>query len=240
MKYTLSIVSHESGPLVTELLKDLRRHLVPEIEIILTFNVPEDESFLANFGDLPIRVIRNKREPLGFGANHNRAFAASAGQWFVVVNPDVRLPNCPLSALASVCAIDDVGACAPLVMSPAGIMEDSLRRFPTITKLLRRVLLKQRRADYTPDTREAQAVDWAAGMFVMFRRQAFAAVNGFDTRYFMYFEDADICRRLWANGWSVQFVPQAQVIHAAQRASHRSRQHLKWHLRSAIRFLLRF
>jgi GT2 family glycosyltransferase len=75
-------------------------------------------------------------------------------------------------------------------------------------------------------------------MFVMFRREAFDAVRGFDERYFMYFEDADICRRLWSRGLKVLYVPAATVVHDARRRSHRDPQHLRWHLRSALRFLV--
>ena len=238
MKSTLSIVSHNSGAQVDQLLGDLHRLLPAETEIILTINVPEDERFLRSHAGLPITVLRNVR-PLGFGANHNQAFAVSRGQAFIIVNPDVRLNDSPFDALAgAMSSVMHAGACAPVVVAPDGNMEDSVRRFPSVLRLVRRVVLGRRSADYDPRGKTRPiSIDWAAGMFVMFDRAAFVAVGGFDTRYFMYFEDADVCRRLHATGWDVLLTPDAQVVHAAQRASRRSARHLSWHLRSALRFL---
>ena len=104
-------------------------------------------------------------------------------------------------------------------------------------RLLRRVVLRDRALDYEWQGR-SQAVDWVAGMFVMFRREAFAQVQGFDDqRFFMYFEDVDICRRLKGLGWDVRVQPAVRVVHDAQRASARQLKHLWWHLTSAARYL---
>ena len=75
-------------------------------------------------------------------------------------------------------------------------------------------------------------------MFVVFRREAYQEVGGFDDRrFFMYLEDADICRRLAREGWKVLVNPNVQVIHMAQRASRRNLKHMRWHITSAFRFL---
>lgn len=236
MQFSLSIVSHRSGALVAQLLHDLRSYMPSESEIILTFNVQEDDSFLCDFTDLPIRVIRNTTQQ-GFGENHNHAFKVSSGRFFVVLNPDIRLIESPFSTLLEVAMQPGIGVCAPLVVSPQNTIEDSARRFPTLTRLLRRRLFGQLTSDYVPNNEKPIPVDWIAGMFLVFRRETFAEIRGFDTRYFMYFEDVDICRRCWRRGYQVVWVPKARVIHNAQRASHRSAQHLRWHLRSALRFL---
>ncbi|MGH8765371.1 MAG: glycosyltransferase, partial [Burkholderiales bacterium] len=83
----------------------------------------------------------------------------------------------------------------------------------------------------------SQAVDWVAGMFMLFRSDAFRAAGGFDESYFMYYEDVDICRRIGAAGRSVTYNPAAEVIHAAQRASRRKPRLALYHLASALRFL---
>ena len=73
-------------------------------------------------------------------------------------------------------------------------------------------------------------------MFVLFRKEAWESVKGFDERYFMYFEDVDICRRLRRCGWEVKYDCRVTVQHDAQRASLRNLQHLRWHMRSALRY----
>jgi GT2 family glycosyltransferase len=78
-------------------------------------------------------------------------------------------------------------------------------------------------------------------MFVVFRQDAFLKIDGFDERrFFMYLEDADICRRLLDNGWKTLINPSEQVIHMAQRASRRNLKHMRWHAVSAFRFLSGF
>ena len=63
-------------------------------------------------------------------------------------------------------------------------------------------------------------VDWVSGACVLVRRDAFVGVGGFDERYFMYWEDADLCRRLRAHGHTIRIVPAASAVH---RVGHSSR-----------------
>jgi GT2 family glycosyltransferase len=80
--------------------------------------------------------------------------------------------------------------------------------------------------------------DWIAGMFMLFRSELFREVGGFDERYFLYYEDVDLCFRLRQHGYEVILVPDARAVHFAQRQSHRNLRYLLWHVRSLVRFLL--
>lgn len=225
--------------LIRHLLLDIQRGVDCSFEIILTLNVPEDESFLDVVKDLPIVVIRNVAAK-GFGANHNAAFFASRGGHFVVMNPDIRSKNLVLSPLLLALNKPRVGACGPIVLSASGGVEDNARRFPSLWRLTQRLVKRIGNGTRTPDYPHHNYsinVDWLAGMFVMFHRDAFKEVRGFDERFFMYMEDADICRRLWLSGWEIRLCPETTVIHEAQRASRRNLKHMKWHLRSAFRYL---
>ncbi|HEY4083309.1 MAG TPA: glycosyltransferase [Burkholderiaceae bacterium] len=238
LRLSLSIVSHGQWALVRQLLDDLARLSPPDIEVILTANIPE-EDYSYPTCPFPIRCIRNTT-PKGFGANHNAAFRVARGQYFAVVNPDIRLPTLDLELLLRPLADPSVAAVAPVVLSVAGTVEDSVRCFPTISRLTRRVVLRQRAPDYQWG-REPISVDWAAGMFIAFRSEAYQAVGGFDdSRFFMYFEDVDICARLSKKGFRILLQPQVSVIHDARRDSHRSLKHLRWHLTSAVRYLSGF
>lgn len=234
-KLSLSIVSHGQGHLVAHLLDDLIRLSPGDIEVLLTMNLPEDENFYPSC-PFPVRVIRNAT-PQGFGANHNAAFEQSKGRFFAVVNPDIRLPSLNVEQLLNPMRDPKVGAVAPVVLNSAGGIEDSIRRFPTIAGLARRVLFKQRVLDYEWKTNPID-VDWSAGMFVVFRRESYQEVRGFDhQRFFMYMEDVDICQRLKETGYRVVLQPAVSVIHYAQRASRRSFKHMRWHLTSVFRYL---
>ena len=234
-KLVISIVSHGQLQLIKNLLFDIRESITDDYKIILTINIPEDEACLSDFADLPIFILRN-RCALGFGANHNQAFSNHPCVFFLVVNPDIRLNGFNLHILLQNFSRSDVGAIAPRVLSSAGKIEDNARKFPTFMRLLKRFFLRIRENDYLLIA-PSFSVDWCAGMFVAFRGSAFRQASGFDNRYFMYMEDADICRRLKKLHWQVLLEPNTCVIHDAQRASHNSFWHFIWHLKSAFRFL---
>lgn len=232
---SISVVSHGSGELVRNLLLDLQRYCKRLHEVILTLNVPEDEKFLSEAYNFPLIVIRNAK-PIGFGANHNQAFRQSSGDVFVICNPDIRIINSPFDELID--ALDKYkGVVAPVVLDSAGVIQDSVRKFPTFRSLVRRVVIERGVLDYDLEGFDSIEVDWVAGMFVLFERETYSLVDGFDERYFMYMEDADICRRIRLLGYSVRCVLSTSVVHDAQRASHKSLKYLLWHIESAAKFL---
>jgi N-acetylglucosaminyl-diphospho-decaprenol L-rhamnosyltransferase len=233
--FSLSVVSHDQRSMILNLLGDLKRIANPTFEVILTINIG-DEDISTSDCAFPVRVIRNAN-PKGFGANHNAAFESSRGDLFVVVNPDIRVTDLNLDALGTMFTNPDIGGCAPLVLNSLGEYEDSARRFPSLGKMIHRFLFRKHTPDY-PASPHPFPVDWVAGMFIVFRRAAFQDVGGFDAqRYFMYYEDVDICARLRQRGWTVWVQPATSVIHDAQRASRREFKHLRWHLTSALRYL---
>lgn len=235
---SVSIVSHGQGALVASLLSDLCLpgwHGNYKFEVIVTLNIPEAEDWLVGPFPFPVTVLKNER-PRGFGANHNRAFAAAAGETFAVVNPDIRLVDFRIEPLIAALRAGTAGACGPLVLAPGGTLEDSARRWPTVARLVRSRLRRGTGIDYV-QANEPLTVDWIAGMFMLFTATAYRAVGGFDERYFMYYEDVDICRRMWRSGREVLWVGSTALVHDASRASRRNLRHLRWHVSSLLRFL---
>lgn len=236
-----SIVSHGHGILVGQLLASIvERRLIDPLrdQVVVTLNLPEDEGFIARGSSLPMTVLRNET-PRGFGANHNAAFAVCQSDLFCVLNPDLNLELFDTSYMVDVLCDHVVGAWGPLVKSPAMNVEDSARKFPTPAILLRRTLLKQRSIDYTVSNVPIQ-VDWVAGMFIAFRSTVFASLRGFDESYHMYMEDVDICRRLKKSSLKVVYDPRTTVVHDARRDSRKKLKYLMWHVKSMLRYLLRF
>ncbi len=145
-----------------------------------------------------------------------------------------RFPT-PCSLLRKLFVIAVAG---PLVRASGSRVEDSPRRFPTPYSLLRKLFLSSQGPDYPTDGGLTE-VDWVAGMFMLFDSRAFRDVGGFDEGYFLYYEDADICRRLGAVRRSVVYVPETEIIHEARRASRRNAGLARHHIASALRFLTR-
>lgn len=233
---TLSIVSHRHGALVPALLEDLQKYCSHHpLFVILTLNLPERLSFRSEAFSFPLLLIENTR-PKGFGTNHNQAFARSRGDFFGVINPDIRLtadPLAPLCALLS--ANPQIGMAAPLVRNAAGETEDNARRFPTPGRILKRILSRKTALDY-PVLDRPFPVDWLSGLFLFFPRPVFSRINGFDEGYYLYGEDIDLGARLRLAGYEALLHPEVTVIHHARRHSHRKPNYLKWHLISLMRF----
>lgn len=230
---TASIVSHGHGDMVWSLLSQLVA--CPEIgQVIVTLNIPEA---VPDGLDHKVLLVRNAA-PKGFGENHNAAFALASRPFFCAINPDIELIEDPFAALLVAMNDKGVGLAAPFVVAFDGAPEDSMRSFLTPWAMVKRVLGFDSGAYPLGRSGSVFCPDWVAGMFMLFRSEAYAKVQGFDERYFMYCEDADICTRLWKAGYKVVGCLSASVIHNAQRASHRSFKHLSWHLRSMARYFL--
>lgn len=234
----VSVVSHQQAQLAGNLLRDMAAFCRDCVEVVLTLNADEPLPFRTDEFGFPVRLIVNTR-PRGFGANHNAAFGWCRGESFCVLNPDIRLAANPFLALGEELARGRAGVVAPRIVDPNGRTEDSARRFPTFISLAAKAIGRARRLDYDYDIGSAPlSPDWVAGMFMLFRTAAFRAVRGFDERYFLYYEDVDICARLRMAGYDVRLVPEATATHEARRASRREWRYRAWHARSALRFLL--
>lgn len=232
---SVSIVSHGQGAMIGPLLADLaglcREH---ELECLLTLNIPEALPFDTGALPFPMKVMANHR-PKGFAANHNQAFAASRGAYFCVMNPDIRLTADPFPRLLACLNDPAVALAAPSVLDPQGRIEDSARRFPSPLTIACKALRGCQGSDYGMNHGLVHP-EWVGGMFMLFRREYFAAMRGFDERYFLYYEDVDLCCRLRLSGHDIVLDPAVQVVHHARRSSRRELRYLRWHLSSMLRY----
>jgi N-acetylglucosaminyl-diphospho-decaprenol L-rhamnosyltransferase len=238
----ISLVSHGHGTLVLMALESLAVSLQSsplKLCVCLTLNLPEpdlERSLHARDWPFALKFIRNAT-PLGFGANHNQAFARCQSPWFAVVNPDIVWPAGDASfwdALKQDTWPALVGMVCPLQSDADGIQQDFARKLMTPLGLVERVWSRWRGLAPSGVAISVAQADWVNGACMFFRAQAFAELKGFDERYFMYCEDTDICLRLQLAGWSMQGVEWA-VVHDARRNTGRSWRHLVWHLRSLWR-----
>lgn len=236
----ISIVSHGQAGLVRALLNDLNTwERESRIQVILTLNLPETLPFDTDGFSFPLHVIHNSRAQ-GFGANHNAAFRCTDLERnfasYCVLNPDIRLNSMVFSALRrALGAHADTALVAPRVVNNEGIVENSARRLPTPLGILRKGI-HLALTGHPPEEDPFAHPDWVAGMFMLLRADAFAAVGGFDERYHLYYEDVDLCCRLRLAGYDIALVDAATVVHDARRTSHRNLRYARWHLASMLRF----
>lgn len=235
IEVSISVVSHLQMDMVADLLRDLREYCSDtKIELILTLNKPEEVGTTLDGLPFPVRLIRNAT-PQGFGSNHNHAFKFASGKYFCVMNPDIRLSHNPLALLIESLSQAGSGVAGPLVYGRNKLLEDSVRQFPTPMTIVRRAVARLQGRDYTTASPNLRP-DWVAGMFMLFQSQVFRCLQGFDERYFLYYEDVDICARLQLQNYKVRVCDDAKVIHYAQRSSHKSVRYLRRHISSMLRY----
>jgi GT2 family glycosyltransferase len=164
----------------------------------------------------------------------------SRGPVVAVLNPDILVGHDDVvTRLLRHFADESVGVVAPRLVLPNGHPQDSARQVPNPAQLLRR-RLTGRESGGVNATRPVD-VDWVVAAFTLIRREAFDDVGGFDPRYRLYFEDVDLCVRMWSAGWRVRYDPTVSVRHEHRAASKKSL--IGWpmrqHARSAALFYRR-
>jgi hypothetical protein len=93
-------------------------------------------------------------------------------------------------------------------------------------------------AVYTDTVQPVSNPDWVAGMFMLFPRDVFLKIGGFDERYFLYYEDVDLCARLTLADYKILLCSTVSVIHDARRSSHKNLRYMRLHSTSMLRFFL--
>ncbi|MCA1584385.1 MAG: glycosyltransferase family 2 protein [Acidobacteria bacterium] len=199
-----------------------------------------------------VRVIPSAGND-GFAAGINRAVREAAhATRLLVLNPDSVLEQPIVEPLEMLLDTHlDVGVVGPLIRETDGRIQPSARRFPGVstalggrsswlTRAMPGNRLTARNLLTGTHVREPIVVDWVSGACMLLRREAFDAVHGFDERFFMYWEDADLCRRLGDAGWKTMYHPRVAVRHAAGTASRQAptRAQFAFH-RSVFRYYMK-
>ena len=176
--------------------------------------------------DFPeVLLIRNNRN-LGFAKAVNRAIKNGSAPYVLILNPDTLvLPGLLSTTLRYMENHPEVGVLGPRILDSDGIVQGSARSFPNLlTALFGRKSILSKIMPHNPITREniltvqsdgmnPMEVDWVSGACMLVRRDAIDGVGPLDERFFMYWEDADWCRRMWRKGWKVIYFPETSMIH---------------------------
>jgi N-acetylglucosaminyl-diphospho-decaprenol L-rhamnosyltransferase len=178
---------------------------------------------------LPLEVVRNTQN-VGFAAACNQGATRGSADYVLFLNPDTRLFPDTLATVTQFMesgAGSGIGICGVDVVGPDGQQGIACSRFPSmrifagkatgLDRLLPRLFPHHH---LTPEeTRESREVDQVIGAFYFIRRALFDELGGFDTRYFMYFEEVDFALRARAAGAQSYFLKDAAVLHTENVSS---------------------
>jgi len=239
-KLAVVIVSFETRDTLLEALAALEAGVGPSIETVVVDNASTDGSAAAVRARFPgARVIANA-ENVGFSRACNQGARETHAPFVLFLNPDATLaPGALVALVALVEKHPRVGIAGPRTRSSNGEIQVSTGADLSLVsewrqrRLVRGVARRDPRALAEAEARHAVEHEpgWVSGACLLARRAALDAVSGFDERFFLYEEDADLCRRVRAAGFKVLFTPEVEVRHAQGRSMARApeRARLEYH-----------
>ncbi len=191
----------------------LGRTLAQADAVVVVDNASHDATADVLAAALPRAEVLRLPVNVGFGAAHNRAVERGGERWaerpyVLLLNPDCTLEPGALEALVEVLdANPRVGAVSPQLVNADGSLQGSAR--PAFFREDRRAVALERPGP----------TEWLRGSCLVVRRSAWREVGGFDPRYFLFYEDDDLCLRLQRAGWACWLVPHARAVHVTGTGS---------------------
>ncbi|CCV44192.1 glycosyltransferase family 2 protein [Yersinia enterocolitica] len=240
----ISVVSHYNDEMI--ITNGVLAELTSDFTVVLKSNTPATENLKEYTKNNGIYLINNDFH-CGFGVNNNYIYNYCCDllnmgpeDLFLVLNPDVIIDKTSLNDLLLLVEKNNAEICTINLFRDMEklIPEESIRNFPRLSTPIKTAIFKQRSDVYIKSSiNDTINIDWAPGSFILFRSNIYGCLNGFDERFFMYFEDADICRRAGKMGFSITYYPNIKAVHLG---SYRNRnvfsRNFIWYLRSYLRY----
>ncbi|WP_207761118.1 glycosyltransferase family 2 protein [Bifidobacterium simiarum] len=180
---------------------------------------------------------------IGFGRGHNLVLNQLDSDYHAIVNPDIILKEDAFSKLIDFMEKrPDVGMCIPRIETTSGELQAAYRKELTVLDMVIRMvcpsLFPKRMKDHTlqhMDYSKPFDVPFGQGSFLVIRTPLYQKLGGFDDDFFLYLEDADLCKRVNAVS-KLEYCPYATVTHKWMQGSHKNIKLLKLHVQSMIHY----
>lgn len=225
---SIIIVTHNSEDTLRDCLASL-----PPVEVIVVDNASTDGTRAIAREYPNITLIENQN--VGFGAACNLGVSHSKNDFILLLNPDAALTPGALDVLLA--SLDKHPECAiigPRIIEPTGEIELSWGQDPGILSEWKRKKEHQTGGSEYP---QDQSVDWISGACMLIRREAWDAIKGFDPGFFLYFEDADLCRRLRLEQWTIRYHAAATINHIRGHSGKNNHAGIsRWYRESQLRY----
>ena len=223
---SMSVVTCNSGRDIAALLqslienvKGISYHVFVIDNASTDYTVAVAEQFMNDRIEL-IRLDRN----IGFGAAHNLVLDRVSSKYHVVINPDIELNNDVIADMSHYLDTNkNIVMISPKVLGLDGKLQILPKRDPKMIYLISRRIgvgfLGRYRKEYEMDECDPNSIfdiQFATGCFMFMRTEFLKKIGGFDERYFLYFEDADLSRAIRKYG-RIEYNPYFVVRHRWER-----------------------
>lgn len=221
-KVSIIIVNYNSSSLINNCLESVIQHTkdIP-FEVIIVDNATECLSEKITFAGKDNVKLLQLEENVGFGLANNAGSEVAEGDYIFCLNPDTLLLNNAIKILSDF--LDSrpaCGACGGNIFDMDGNPAMSFRRMEPgalydLNELMhhlpgRIAHGKNREFNFSG---KPMKVFYVTGADLMIKKELFEELGGFSSEFFMYYEETDLCKRIYKNGKSVWSVPQAKIIH---------------------------
>lgn len=221
------IINHNHGEMIKKTIESLFA-LSPNIpfNVFVLNNVRDEGTKIWITKNFPMIQLLENDSPKGFASNVNRVIKHNPDfDYYLLLNPDVICLHGMIDSLITVMEKDSkIGAVGPLLLNFDGTIQPSRRRFASFLVLVFRVIHLDKIFKNIPiinqylmsdhSFEDVTEVDWITGAAMVLRKTALDQVGLMDERFFLYFEDEDICCRMWRSGWKVCYIIEAKAFHA--------------------------
>ena len=233
MKLSIVIICWNDSAVIQNCLRSIfETTRETELEVIVSDNGSTDESVKVIRERFPqVRVIEN-RANLRFAKGNNVGIHASTGDYVLILNPDTIIHEGALDNWVRFAdQHPEAGAFGCRVLNSDGSNQEPARPFPTATRDLIAALYLRPLAllsdkfvsdcywGWCGDTE--RVVDWQSGCCVMFRGELLRKLGGFDEQFFYYYEEVDLCKRVWDAGYSILYTPTVTITHLGGQSTKR-------------------
>jgi N-acetylglucosaminyl-diphospho-decaprenol L-rhamnosyltransferase len=236
VKFSVVTVNYRSWPYTLRCIDSLYGTGYEDFEVVVVDNDQGSPPEIPH----PVRLIRNPQN-VGFARACNQGMEVSKGENLLFINPDTLVEENFFESLERFLdANPKAGVAGPKIVGYEGDVQLTARkelsfvsgflgRTSLLTRLFPKNPLVRRLFPAAEKLAGPTAVDWIAGTCMAVRRRTLEEIGAMDERFFMYFEDADLCRRAREAGWLVYYLPQVEVFHHSG-ASSGNRSRAIWNL----------
>ncbi|MDP2209679.1 MAG: glycosyltransferase family 2 protein [Bacteroidota bacterium] len=224
---SIIILTYNGLSLTRQLLNSLKKNVdIKNNEVIVVDNASTDNTVAELKKEYDwIQVIENEAN-IGFGAANNLAAKIARGEILLFLNNDVIVEDDFITQVVQKLSNDTIGALGPKILNPDHTFQLSAGRYPTVLNELedKFVYKYYRRIGWLRKSVEnkfskEKLVDWITGASLFIKRKVFNEIGGFDEKYFMYFEDKDLCKRVRDLGYNVVYFPDVRIVHLLGQSS---------------------
>ena len=234
MQLSLIIVAYNSKKYIESCINSILKSIegFEDYEIIVVDNNSKDKTvhLIESFLNPKIKIIKEQCNK-GYSSAINKAVLESRFEKILILNPDTLIIKDAIDRLFKASCQPELGVIGAKLLNSDGTFQLSSRRhFPSLGILFSYILNLDRffynnrffgRYNYTYlDENDEALVDSVSGACMMFSKELFISVDGFDESFFIYFEDTDFCLKVKEAGFKVVYYPKAQVVHHNNYSDH--------------------